>query len=67
MKEKDLKTLIRIVSLMSEKEWRSFKGYVNYKFEVKGKIEDTELTFETLKTFFINPTEEESRDARNSR
>lgn len=51
MKEKDLKDLVRIVSLMSEKEWRSFKGYVNYKFEVNGKIENTELTLETLKTF----------------
>lgn len=46
---------------MSEKEWRSFKGYVNYKFEVNGKIEDTELTLETLKTFFINTTEEEEK------
>ena len=58
MKEKDLKDLVRIVSLMSEKEWRSFKGYVNYKFEVNGKIENTELTLETLKTFFIDMEEE---------
>ena len=61
MKEKELRTLVRIVSLMSEKEWRSFKGYVNYKFEVNGKIEDTELTLETLKTFFINTTKEEEK------
>lgn len=61
MKEKELRTLVRIASLMSEKEWRSFKGYVSYKFEVNGKIEDTELTLETLKTFFINTTEEEEK------
>lgn len=61
MKEKDIKELIGIVSLMSEKEWRSFKGYVNYKFEVNGKIEDTELTLETLKIFFINTTEKEEK------
>lgn len=61
MKKKELRTLVRIVSLMSEKEWRSFKGYVNYKFEVNGKIEDTELTLEILKTFFINTTEEEEK------
>ena len=61
MKEKELRTLVRIVSLMSEKEWRSFKGYVNYKFDVNGKIEATELTLETLKTFFINTTEEEEK------
>lgn len=61
MKEKDLKDLVRIVSLMSEKEWRSFKSYVDYKFEVNGKIEDTELTLETLKTFFINTREEEEK------
>ena len=38
---------------MEEKEWESFKTYVDHKFKMVGKIENTELTFETLETFFL--------------
>lgn len=53
MSEYDLKELIRIVSGMKEKEWESFKTYINHKFKMIGKVENTELTFETLETFFL--------------
>ncbi len=53
MSEYDLKELIRIISEMEEKEWESFKTYVDHKFKMVGKIENTELTFETLETFFL--------------
>lgn len=53
LNEYDLKELIRIISEMKEKEWESFKTYVDHKFKMVGKIENTELTFDTLKTFFL--------------
>lgn len=53
MNEYNLKELIRIISEIEEKEWESFKAYVDHKFKMVGKIENTELTFDTLKTFFL--------------
>ena len=53
MSEYDLRELIRIMSGMKEKEWESFKTYIDHKFKMVGKIENTELTIETLKTFFL--------------
>lgn len=53
MLENDLKELIRIFSVMQEKEWESFKKYIDYKFKMTGKIENSNLTFETLETFFL--------------
>ena len=48
-----MKELIRILSTMTDKEWESFKSYVNHKFKMNGKIENTELSIETLETFFL--------------
>lgn len=38
---------------MTDKEWESFKSYVNHKFKMNGKIENTELSIKTLETFFL--------------
>lgn len=48
-----MKELIRVFSVMTEEEWESFKSYVNHKFKMNGKIENTELTLGTLETFFL--------------
>ena len=49
----ELKELIKIVSKLEKEEWESFKSYVDHKFKMNGKIENTELTLETLETFFL--------------
>lgn len=49
----ELKELVKIVSKLKKKEWESFKSYVDHKFKMNGKIENTELTLETLETFFL--------------
>lgn len=48
-----MKELVRALSTMTEEEWESFKSYIDHKFKISRKIENTELTFETLKTFFL--------------
>lgn len=53
MYEHDLKELIKIVSAMDKKEWNNFKSYVDHKFKIIGCIKDDNLTYDTLKTFFI--------------
>lgn len=53
MQESDLKELVRVLSTMTEEEWESFKSYVNHKFKMNEKIENTELSIETLETFFL--------------
>ena len=53
IQESDLKDLVRVLSTMTEEEWESFKSYVNHKFKMNGKIENTELSIETLETFFL--------------
>ena len=38
---------------IDEKEWEGLKEYVDYKMNAIGKIKNNQLTFDTLKTFFI--------------
>ncbi|MBR8749976.1 hypothetical protein IX317_001656 [Fusobacterium sp. DD29] len=54
MYEYDLKELIRIVSSMNQEEWDSFKSFIDHKFKFTGHVENNTLTYDTLKTFFIN-------------
>lgn len=54
MKDKKLKEIIKSLTGIKKEEWESLKSYVDYKLETLGTIKDEELTFETLKTFFIN-------------
>lgn len=53
IQESDLKELVRVLSTMTAEEWESFKSYVNHKFKMNGKIENTELSIKTLETFFL--------------
>lgn len=53
MKDKKLKEIIKSLAGIKKEEWESLKSYVDYKIETLGTIKDEDLTFETLKTFFI--------------
>lgn len=53
MAEYELKELIKIISNLRKDEWESFKSYIDHKFKMNKKIENTELTLETLETFFL--------------
>ncbi|WP_306583983.1 hypothetical protein [Fusobacterium ulcerans] len=53
MEEYELKELIKIISNLRKDEWESFKSYIDHKFKMNKKIENTELTLETLETFFL--------------
>lgn len=53
MEEYELKELIKIISNLRKDEWENFKSYIDHKFKMNKKIENTELTLETLETFFL--------------
>lgn len=53
MYEYDLKELVRIISSMNQKEWDSFKSFIDHKFKYCGCIKNDTLTYETLAEFFI--------------
>ena len=46
--------IIAALENIDKKEWESLREYVNYKMNVLGKIKNNQLTFDTLKTFFVS-------------
>lgn len=53
MENEKLKEIIKSLAGIKKEEWESLKSYVDYKIETLGTIKDEDLTFETIKTFFI--------------
>ena len=53
LENEKLKEIIKSLAGIKKEEWESLKSYVDYKIETLGTIKDEELTFETIKTFFI--------------
>jgi hypothetical protein len=46
--------IISALENIDEKEWEGLKEYMDYKMNAIGKIKNNQLTFDTLKTFFID-------------